>query len=226
VSDARAQILARLRSARDGLPPAPPRPQRYQPVTPLPEQGPAALLTRFTDELERLAGEVFVVPDEAAALAQLLTLLAAGEARSVLTWDWCHIPLPGLQEALAAAGISALQPTPDNREACESAVAGITGVDAALAATGSLVVSTGPGKNRLATLLPPRHIALLCQEQIVPDLEAWVAQARAAGLAPPDARSNLCLISGPSRTADIEKNLVLGMHGPETLQVIVLRATG
>ena len=226
MSEARAEILARLRHARAGLPPAPSRPARYQSVTPAPENTPSALLARFTAELERLDGEVFLVADEAAALQRLLATLAHRDLRSVLTWDWRHIPLPGLKQALAGAGIEALQPAPDNRVACEAAAAGITGADAAIAATGSLVVSTAPGMGRLPTLLPPLHIALLRQEQILPDLEAWVAHQRAGDLAQLQARSNFCLISGPSRTADIEKDLVLGMHGPGALQVIVLAAQG
>ena len=171
MSEARAQILERLRSARDGLPSAPPRPMHYQPVMQVEDDSPAALLARFSVELERLEGEVFVAADEAAALERLLALLADCEARSVLTWDWSHIPLPGLQAALAAAAITALQPAADNYEACEAAGAGITGVDAALAATGSLVVSTAPGMGRLPTLLPPLHIALLRQAQLLPGLE-------------------------------------------------------
>lgn len=222
MSAAREQILGRLRSARDGLPPAPPRPTHYHAVTVLEDESPAALLARFTAELERLDGEVFVAADEAAALARLLRLLAACEARTVLTWDWQHIPLPGLAAALATAGITALQPAADNHEACEAAHAGISGVDAALAATGSLVVSTAPGMGRLPTLLPPLHIAVLRLEQLLPGLEAWVAQQRADELAQLGTRSNFCIISGPSRTADIEKTLVLGMHGPAALQVIVL----
>ncbi len=222
MSTAREQILGRLRSARDGLPPAPPRPTHYQAVTILEDESPAALLACFTTELERLEGEVFVAADEAAALARLLYLLAECEARTVLTWDWQHIPLPGLAAALASAGITALQPAADNHEACEVAQAGISGVDAALAATGSLVVSTAPGMGRLPTLLPPLHIALLRLDQLLPGLEAWVAQQRTDELAQLGTRSNFCIISGPSRTADIEKKLVLGMHGPAALQVIVL----
>lgn len=224
MSEAREQILARLRNARDGLPPAPPRPLRYQPVMPLDDDSPEALLARFRAELKALKGIVFVADDEAAARERVLSLLAEHGARSVLTWDWQHIPLPGLAAALAEAGITALQPAPDNREACEAAAAGISGVDAAIASTGSLVVSTGAGRGRLPTLLPPLHVALLRQEQLLPDMEAWVAQQRAEGLAQLGARSNYCIITGPSRTADIEKNLVLGVHGPGVLQVIVLRS--
>ncbi len=222
MSASRDRILERLRSAREGLPPAPPRPTHYRPVVALDDPSPAALLARFREELERVSGHVFVAADEAAALARLLALLAANDVRTVLTWDWQHMPLPGLARALQDAGVTALQPAPARYEACEAAGAGITGVDAAIAATGSLVVSTAPGMGRTPTLLPPLHIALFRREQLLPDLEAWVAQQRDAGLAQLGTRSNFCVITGPSRTADIEKNLVLGVHGPGQLHVIVL----
>lgn len=222
MSEARAQILARLREARDGLPDAPAPPAQYQPVSILDDETPDGLLTRFRTELENLQGEVYVVADEEAALDQVLSLLAESGTRQALTWDWPHIPLPGLALALGEAGIEALQARPDNREACEAAEVGISGADAAIAATGSLVVSTAPGMGRLATLLPPQHVVLLRQEQLLPSLEAWVAQQRAGDLAHLGTRSNLCIITGPSRTADIEKNLVLGVHGPGRLQVVVV----
>lgn len=222
MSEARAQILTRLREARDGLPDAPARPETYQPVSILDDESPEGLLTRFRKELERLQGEVYVVADEEAALDKVLSLLAESGARRALTWDWPHIPLPGLSLALEDAGVETLQATPDNREACEAAEAAISGADAAIAATGSLVVSTAPGMGRLATLLPPQHIVLLRQEQLLPSLETWVAQQRADDLSHLGTRSNLCIITGPSRTADIEKNLVLGVHGPGRLQVVVV----
>ncbi|MCY4022385.1 MAG: lactate utilization protein [Anaerolineaceae bacterium] len=223
MSEAREQILGRLREARDGLPDAPPPPEQYQPVSKLDDESAEGLLTRFRTELEGLQGEVYVVADEQAALEVVQSLLAESGARHALTWDWPHIPLPGLAMALADAGVETLQATPDNREACEAAEAGISGADAAIAATGSLVVSTAPGMGRLATLLPPQHIVLLWQEQLLPSLEAWVAQQRADDLAHLGTRSNLCIITGPSRTADIEKNLVLGVHGPGRLQVVVVQ---
>ncbi len=222
MSEAREQILSRLRQAREGLPDASPRPEQYQPVMTVEDESPQGLLSRFRTELEGLQGEVYLVADEEAALDKTLSLLAESGARHALTWNWSHIPLPGLDRALANAGIEALQPTPDNREACEAAEAGISGADAAIAATGSLVVSTAAGMGRLATLLPPQHIVLLRQEQLLPCLEDWVALQRAEELTRLGSRSNLCIITGPSRTADIEKNLVLGVHGPGLLQVVVV----
>jgi L-lactate dehydrogenase complex protein LldG len=102
------------------------------------------------------------------------------------------------------------------RDFCAGADAGLTAVDAALAETGSLVVSSGPGRSRMVSLLPPVHIALVPASSLTPDLFTWTA---ARGQAVPAA---LTLISGPSKTADIEQTLAIGVHGPKRLIVILV----
>ena len=102
------------------------------------------------------------------------------------------------------------------REACAGADIGISSAAAALAETGTLVLHSGPERSRLATLLPPIHVAIVPQERLVTDLFAWqVSQADALP-------SNITLVSGPSKTADIEQTLAVGMHGPKRLVVILL----
>jgi L-lactate dehydrogenase complex protein LldG len=227
MATSRDRILNKLRAARQPFPDAPPRPRPYLPVTRLDETTPAALLARFTAELERLNGQVYTAASDADACAQALTLLQAQDARAVLAWDFRFIPLAGLEAALRAAGINVHFPNiqdefrAETLSALEPVPVGLTGADAALATTGSLVVSAARGKGRIPTILPRTHIAVIRQEQIVPRLEDWVAAQRAEGLQALHAATNLCFITGPSRTADIEKNLVLGMHGPERVQVIV-----
>ncbi|MBI4771707.1 MAG: LUD domain-containing protein [Chloroflexi bacterium] len=87
----------------------------------------------------------------------------------------------------------------------------------------------GPGRGRLASLLPPVHIALVRPEQFFPSLAAFLAHHR-----PPECRyrglaalfrepSSLTVISGPSRTADIEMTLTIGVHGPGELHVLCIR---
>jgi L-lactate dehydrogenase complex protein LldG len=105
----------------------------------------------------------------------------------------------------------------------EAARVGLTGADAAVASTATLVVTTAPGKGRLATILPPVHIAVITLDQIVARLEDWVALQRADDLGAIRQAGNFCLISGPSRTGDIEMQLVLGVHGPGRVQVVVKR---
>lgn len=229
----REQILRKLRAARDPFPDAPPRPRQYQPVTQLADTRPETLLARFIEEAERLDTGVQVFQrnadgDYPEAQAAVLDLLRQYNTDHLLSWDFQHIPALGLQAALQASNIKITIPDIHDEFRAESlahmeaAQVGLTGADAALATTGTLVLSTGPGKGRIPSLLPPVHIAIIHQRQILPRLEDWVAAQRRAGM--PDMDRNICFVSGPSRTADIEKNLVLGMHGPGTLHIVILRA--
>ncbi|HYV03597.1 MAG TPA: lactate utilization protein, partial [Blastocatellia bacterium] len=100
---------------------------------------------------------------------------------------------------------------------------GITSVDYALAETGTLVLRSGAGRARSVSLLPPVHIALLKPDQIVPGLDQlfpMLARDQLVGRLD----SALTFITGPSRTADIELTLVVGVHGPQELHVILLDA--
>ena len=228
MTSSRDRILQKLRSARDPFPDAPPRPKQYVPVTRLDDN--EDLLERFTAELVRLNGEVLVVDDDAAACQKVIELLQSHEAQTVLAWDFQYIPVANLENDLKTQGIGARFPEIHDEyraevlETLAEVPVGLTGADAAAATTGSLIVSTAPGKGRIPTVLPRVHIAIIRQDQILPRLEDWIAQQRADGLNHVQSVANLCVITGPSRTADIEKNLVLGMHGPEQLQVIVKRS--
>lgn len=88
-------------------------------------------------------------------------------------------------------------------------------VAAGIAETGSLVCSSAGGRALQASLLPARHVALLPAEKIFATLDDYFS-----GLAAPPA--NFTLITGPSRTADIELTLAIGVHGPERLDILVI----
>lgn len=89
-------------------------------------------------------------------------------------------------------------------------------VSAAIAETGSIVCSSAHGKAVQASLLPSHHVAIVPRDKIVATLEDFFGGN--AGCPP----TNLTIITGPSRTADIELNLVIGVHGPERLDIIVV----
>ncbi len=222
----RETILNKLRSARPPFPDAPPRPQHYLDVTVQNDETPAALLERFRLELSQLKGEVFPVRGDDEARTKVLELLEFHQAESILAWDFAHIPVERLEAAIREAGIMIIQPDAHDDlrmeilNASAEAQVGLTGADAAAATTGSLVFTTAPGKGRLPTVLAPVHIAVIALDQIVPRLENWIAAQRAQGLPLQDS-ANFCFISGPSRTGDIEMELILGVHGPGQVQVIV-----
>jgi L-lactate utilization protein LutC len=225
----RDQVLNKLRAARRPFPDADPRPRPYQPVTADAAADADALLERFRIELEALKAELYVVDGDDAARAQVLDLLAGHSANHILAWDFRHIPVDRLEAAIRAAGITITQPDAHDEfraetlALAEGAAVGLTGADAAAAATGTLIVTTGPGKGRIPTVLAPVHVVVITLNQLLPRLEDWVAGQRAAGLSDLRASANICLITGASRTGDIEMQLVLGVHGPGILQVVVKR---
>ncbi len=105
---------------------------------------------------------------------------------------------------------------PDDLEACE---AGITTCDVLVAQTGSLVVNSQTSGGRALSVLPPHHVVLARRDQLVCDLTA--AFQRVEELHGRNWPSMISLVTGPSRTGDIERILVLGAHGPKKLTVLM-----
>ncbi len=215
MSTSRDRILDRLRAAQPLAVAVKPS-NGHLPMVPLGGQSPAGLRAQFIEQAEKLA---CIIHQPAAGTDAIQTVLGIiGADRLILSWGLEHIGLPGFAEALATSGIRATQA----REA--SARIGVTGVDACLAATGSLVIATGVGKPRVASLLPPVHIAIVRPGQIIADFETWVALQHRNGPDDFRAQASQVVISGPSRTADIAMQLILGMHGPGELHLVIVGA--
>jgi L-lactate dehydrogenase complex protein LldG len=205
------------------------------------------LAARFGAELTKLYGtfEIAETATEArlAMINRILTwmeqenadrkgaVITTGQERSVLAWTASNLPIDNVDSALADLGLTLVAPsdlrTPESRERVRHIRCGITGVEAAFAATGSLLMMAGPGTNRSASLLPFRHIALVPFSRLYRNFEEWLAERREAGTLIDTVRSraNLTLISGPSKSADIEMNLTLGVHGPKFLHAILFDDT-
>ena len=108
---------------------------------------------------------------------------------------------------------------PSGMDAQFDASAGVTGVVAAVAETGTLVVVSGDERSRGSFIVPPVHVAIVRESQIVADLmDVWPLFA---GKVP----TAITLITGPSKTADIEGILVTGVHGPKEVHVVLVRGT-
>jgi L-lactate dehydrogenase complex protein LldG len=183
------------------------------------------LCERFAAEVNAVGGETFVVADLAAAGRQLHTLLAEAGARSAVCWKHEVLDRLGLAELLAAPGVTlydydqlAALPADERRVRLLACDVGITSCDWAIAETGSLVMCSRPGQERLASLIAPMHIAIALRRQIVPDLIDVFRQLNVQSLP-----SNITLITGPSKTGDIELQLTTGVHGPGKWRVIVVR---
>jgi L-lactate utilization protein LutC len=190
----REEILNRTRDALKREPGDPIPP----PPPVLLREGPKVnLLDQFTKALEALAGKVVVVKSVEEAHA------AVEQAVNGRTF----IASP----KMSGDGFS--------REAIAAIDVGITSADYALADTGSLVVFTESNESRLLSLLPPCHIAVIEESRIVPSLDD-VFRLRPL---PGDNSSAVVIITGPSRTADIEMRLVRGVHGPGEIHVIIIK---
>ncbi|MGH7320576.1 MAG: LutC/YkgG family protein [Candidatus Rokuibacteriota bacterium] len=190
-----------------------------------------ALLARFQAEAERVGVGFSRAATIADAGAIVLSLATARHVRRVVTWGRRAL---GLTSAVAArlrqAEMEVLEASPEEiapearlrlRELLAGADLGLTGVDLAIAETGSLVLASGIGKGRGVSLLPPCHLALFGRDQLVAGLdeagvilEAWHTAPTAGGGA------NIVFITGPSRTADIELTLTRGVHGPGEVHAV------
>lgn len=248
---ARDDILHKLREtlARPDLPfppsaPAPLTGAERMAVTHA-EGDQRALAERFGIELQKLHGTFQIVdsvPEARMALiGQLLAWaeeeqqtrkgaqLNTGQERQVLSWDPGILPVPALCEALSDLEFELVIPGDLADDAERAAVRyiryGVTGVEAAFATTGSILMKADAQTNRVASLLPFRHIALIPFNCLYPTLEAWLHMQRTAGTLIDLYRehANLTLISGPSKSADIEMNLTLGVHGPKYVHAILFR---
>jgi L-lactate dehydrogenase complex protein LldG len=213
MTSARDRILGKLRAAQQPfkeLPPAPPHRYMSRPK----DVSAAALRARFTDELKKLSCIPSEHADAESALDYILGVV--GEDKSVIGWDFAAIPLKGLKEALDKRGIAIAHHRDDKVRV------GITGADAAFASTGSLMMTSGAGKPRTASLLPLVHIAVITASQILPDFDTWIEQRRAEGIDSFNRAANNYIISGSSRTADIAMESVIGVHGPGEVHAVIL----
>lgn len=110
--------------------------------------------------------------------------------------------------------------------------AGITDCEAGLAETGTLVLCSGPDRGRGVMIIPPVHIAILRERQILPDmLDVWERFPTDPEPGMADARrrimpTSLVMVSGPSKTADIEGILITGVHGPKAVHVVLVSGPG
>lgn len=200
----RERFLARIREAtgRDpkapvSLPPPPPAPSV--------EKDAAAMVERLRLEQEAVLGRVHVVGSAGEACETLRTVLDG--ARSYIRSPHALLDEVGLEGVAVDLGMVLAS--------AENAEVGVTGCELAVAATGSVGLSSSWG--RLAALLPPHHVVVLSADQLVWDInDAYALLARS------ELPGAWGMHTGPSRSADIEQTMALGVHGPGRVDVIVL----
>lgn len=208
-ANSREDILTRIRQARKRhpvhLPPEPDwKANSYKEPT-LP------LYQCFVDELEAVNGQCTLVYSEAEAMRKVVSMMEEEQISSLFCRD------TEIQSLFQAHNV-AFRSDPSDFNEME---VGVTRCEYLIARTGSVMVSSAHASGRQMNVFPPIHIVLAKESQLVPYLEdAYIAmQAKYDTCLP----SMISLITGPSRTADIEKTLVLGAHGPKKLWVILVK---
>jgi L-lactate dehydrogenase complex protein LldG len=193
------------------------------------ERWPQAL-ERFREEFERVAGVFHQVSSMEEVPGVIRRIAQERSAKSVLSWHPGALGLD-LRTSLGAEGLSvtvAPDGDPDaasrasHREAAARAEIGVTGVDWALAETGTLIVVSGRGRPRSTSLLPATHVAVFGRDRLIESLEQVGVMLEALHVDPARSMSGAVInfITGPSRTADIELTLTRGVHGPKEVHAI------
>jgi L-lactate dehydrogenase complex protein LldG len=221
MSNARTAILDRLRAARPA------------PLPVLPEWSvtipPAERLDRFCERLEASHAEVVTSTSDHWPSLLAERLKARGNAQGSAEGGSSVLYAPGTHHGRLLADawadkaelrlVAYDHPVEVLKDTLVHSVdAAVTATRGGIAETGTLILWPSVEEPRLMSLLPPLHVALVEAKQIYGTLsDAMTAQNWSAGLP-----TNALLISGPSKTADIEQTLAYGVHGPKELLVIVL----
>lgn len=175
----------------------------------------------FRATLTAAGGTAHVTKDKASAAETVLRLVEERSAHTILLENNALLERLPIKEALQRRGlqvraIDELSPE-SSRDAFFAADIGITSVRYLIAETGTLVMACERGDPRSASLLPPVHIAVAQRKQLLDDLFDLFDILGAQSLP-----SCLTLITGPSKTGDIELKLVTGVHGPGELHVVLI----
>lgn len=195
---------------------------------PLPERGSVGYqgggpdpVDRFCTELLAAGGVGYVSPSPEDAVARVLDILQDKQARKVLLSREALPNALNLAQLLRSRGYEVTLvdsvAAAEWKESFFQADVGISGVSHLIAETGTVVMMTSPEQPRSVSLLPPVHIALARRDQLLPDLFDLFDLFSPLNQPP----ACLTLITGPSKTGDIELRLVTGVHGPGEVHVIV-----
>ncbi|HEV2634871.1 MAG TPA: LUD domain-containing protein [Actinocrinis sp.] len=208
-TDARTEIMARIRAALADRPAPPAAARTYQRSS---SASHSETIDLFTERVADYRATVESVTEQSLPAAIAAALAARGVRRLVVPVD---LPPEWLR---AAPDVDQLPDEPAlSVQDLDAADGVLTGAALGIALTGTIVLDAGPAQGRRAlTLLPDYHLCVVRADQIV----ATVPEAL-AGLDPARPQT---WISGPSATSDIELDRVEGVHGPRTLHVLVVRA--
>lgn len=226
-ADNRARMLGQIRKALGHAAPVTPEPLPAF-DSHIPTKDYAGLIETFSRELEKVGGRVSRA-QSSEDVRQLLQELYSPEEYATVAVSACAVlDQLDLREWLVSTGrqvvpsLEEFMNSPEQyKHALMKADLGITCADHALADTGTLVLVSGGEQHRLISLLPPVHVCLLDPRRVFASLTDFLARENETSQ---PAYAMTC-ITGPSRTADIELTITMGIHGPRALQVVLYSST-
>jgi L-lactate utilization protein LutC len=185
----------------------------------------AELVSTFARELEAVGGRFLGIVTPAEVANRIVTLARELGANTVAIGQGLATDMDAVGEALERADFTLVRTIPvadTERAAMRARVAdaglGVAEADFAIASTGTLAVVSTATRPGSLTLLPPASLVIVQIDRVLTNLAAALDAIGAGGIA----ANRMTLITGPSRTADIEKRIVLGVHGPKSLHAIVV----
>ena len=175
---------------------------------------------RFLEELEAVGGHGKRVRSLEEAREYVLFLAQKKGAKLLVRWDDEELERLGVDGPLEEAGVEVAvwRNQADFREVTARADIGLSTAEWAIAETGSLVLTSEPGRGRAVTLLPPTYVAVVAVKKILPTVSEAIERYAERGEVP----SNVCFHTGPSRSGDIEMSLAIGVHGPGDVHVVLV----
>ncbi len=179
---------------------------------------PKNLVATMKEKAEAVQVVVSEVDDLAAACAYAIEVTQRQGGATLAAPGWEEASRAALKEGCRRAGVELLQE--GLREQAAAIHTGFTRADWGIADTGTLVLDSSSEDLRLATMLCDTHIAVLPRSRLVPTAAALEAEMNRLMESPP---RYLAFITGASRTADIERVLTLGVHGPLELHLLLLK---
>ena len=235
----RDQFLSGIRAALASAPGKDPSPSRgdgdgdqgraeQPPPAPAPSQ--AALLAQLERSAEMQGWNFVAVASEEEAAARVVEIARLHGAGTVVRTAHEALERMSLDAALESAGMASILlaegpgglNAQQRLEVAATAAVGVTGVDAVIAETASVALAPRRGMSRQASLLPPVHIAVATADQVVGTLEDVLTQRLEELSNAEETTWYMNLVSGPSRTADIEQTIVVGVHGPGVVYLVVI----
>jgi L-lactate dehydrogenase complex protein LldG len=205
-------VLSKIRSALGRSPGQAPQPAPPSLLT-VPAWDRPERVRLFIQAFEKLGGKAHRATDKTEAHRILITLLEnrSAVASNAAFLNECGVTrIPNLR--------SGIFDRKTLRAACVEVDVGVTSADYLLADTGTLVMLASRSEARLISLLPPMHVALAPVDRMLANLDELLSTLPQ----PAEQTSSMVLITGPSRTADIEQILVRGVHGPGEIHAILV----